>query len=82
MSIVQAANKRELDAFDKRMNDELHRFDLKIVNEMDQKVSEQQETMCQAGVYGFFKTNQANEIRQQMYLLEFIQRLSQIKLPN
>ena len=64
------------------MNDELHRFDLKIINEMDQKVSEQQETMSQAGVYGFNKTSQPNEIRQQMFLFQFIQRLSQIKLPN
>jgi len=64
------------------MTDELHRFDLKVINELDQKVSEQQETMSQAGVYGFQKTNQANEIKQQMFLFKFIQRLSQLKLPN
>jgi hypothetical protein len=64
------------------MNDELHRFDLKIINEMDQKVNEQQETMRQAGVNGFYKTIRPNEIRQQMYLFQFIQHLSKIKLPN
>ena len=30
------------------MTDELHRFDLKVINELDQKVNEQQETMSQA----------------------------------
>lgn len=69
------------EAFDKRMNDELHRFDLKIVNEIDQKVLEQQETMLQAGVYGFYKTDKPVEIKLQMFLLKFIQILSRTKMP-
>lgn len=81
LNIVQTANKRELDAFDKRMNDELHRFDLKIANDMDQKVIEQQETMHQAGVFGFFKTNTPAEITLQMHLFRFILNLSTMKLP-
>jgi hypothetical protein len=81
LTIVQAANKRELDAFDKRMNDELHRVDLRIIQEMDQKVEEQQETMSQAGVYGFYKTVQPTEVKIQMFLFKFIQRLSKMKMP-
>lgn len=82
LTILQAANKRELDAFDKRVSDELHRFDLKIVNEMDNKLIEQQETMNQAGVHGFFRTDNPNEIKLQMYLFKFIQKLSKMKLPE
>ena len=64
------------------MNDELHRFDMKIIAEVDKKVNEQQETMIQAGVYGFSKSNQPNDIRIQMHLLQFIQKLSQLKMPS
>jgi hypothetical protein len=64
------------------MNDELHRFDLKIINEIDQKVLEQQETMSQAGVYGFQQSTQPNDIKLQMCLFQFIQRLSQLKMPD
>ena len=80
---MQTANKRELDAYDKRMSDELHRFDVKILNEMDQKVSEQQETMSQAGVPGFFKTNTSDDITTQMHLFRFILSLSsKMQLPS
>lgn len=63
------------------MNDDLHKFDLKVMNEMDNKVLEQQETMQQAGVYGFQRTTQPEDVRLQMYLLKFIQRLSKMKIP-
>jgi hypothetical protein len=63
------------------MNDELHKFDVKVVNEMDSKVFEQQETMHQAGVYGFQRTSQPDDVRSQMYLLKFIQRLSKTNMP-
>ena len=64
------------------MNDELHRFDVKIMNEIDQKVIEQQETMSQAGVFGFHQTTQPMDVKQQMYLFKFIQTLSRTKMPN
>lgn len=60
------------------MNDELHRFDLKILNEFDRKITEQQETLQKSGVYGFFISKNPKDIKIQMYLLSFIQRLSQI----
>ena len=60
------------------MNDELHRFDIKLMNEMDKKLREQQETMNQAGVAGFRVTNDPDEIRVQMYLFEFILELAKL----
>lgn len=61
------------------MQDEMHRFDVKYANEIDKKVREQQETMSQAGISGFFGTNDPDEIRIQMYLLDFITNLSKLK---
>lgn len=60
------------------MNDELNRHDLKTLNEMDQKVIEQQEIMQKAGVFGFFQTKDQHEIKLQMLLFQFIQSLSQM----
>ncbi|RMZ97886.1 DGCR6L isoform X2 [Brachionus plicatilis] len=82
LNIVQSANKRELDAFDKRMNDELHRLDVKIVQDFDNKVLEQQETMNQAGVPYFFVTQNPNDLKMQMYVLKMIQKLSGMKMPE
>ena len=50
---------------------------MKIVLELDQKVMDQQCTLERAGVPGFHVTNNPNDVRLQMYLLEFITRLSQ-----
>ena len=64
------------------MNDELKRFDIKVVNEFDQKVIEQQEMMKKAGVPGFYVTRDPVELKVQMYIFKFIQRLSGTKMPN
>ena len=61
------------------MSDELHRFDLKIVDEMDKRVVEQQSIMREAGVHGFAETKNPNELIMQMHLLRLIQRLSHIQ---
>ena len=58
------------------MNEELHRFDMKILNEMDKKVTEQQETMHKAGVSCFFPSKDPQEVKIQMQLLHIIQKLS------
>lgn len=60
------------------MSDDLHRIDLKILNEFDKKIAEQQETLQKAGVYGFFVSKNPKDIKIQMYLLSFVQQLSQI----
>jgi hypothetical protein len=66
-------------AFDKRMNEDLHRFDLKVISEMDKKVTEQQETMHKAGVLCFFPTKDPQEVKVQMQLLNIIQNLSKVQ---
>lgn len=60
----------------------MHRFDVKYANEIDKKVREQQETMNQAGISGFHATNDPDEIRIQMYLLDFIANLAKLKKLN
>ena len=49
--------------------------------QIDQKVSDQQVTLCKAAVPGFYVSNNSHEVRLQMYLLEFIQRLAKIDPP-
>ncbi|UYV67163.1 DGCR6 [Cordylochernes scorpioides] len=61
---------------DKQNQDFLTKVDMKIVMELDQVVSDQQVVLAKAGVPGFHVTNNPKEIRLQMYLLDFIQRLS------
>lgn len=60
----------------KKCEDELKRRDMKVILELDQKVMDQQVTLEKSGVPGFFVTNNPQEVRIQMYLLEFIYRLS------
>lgn len=46
------------------------------------QVSDQQITLEKAGVPGFYVTNNPMEIKVQMYLLDFILRLSKMTLPT
>ena len=50
--------------------------------ELDQKVMDQQSTLEKAGVPGFYVTNKPQDIRMQMYLLDFIVRLSKLDMPT
>lgn len=52
--------------------EELNQFDMKIVMEMDDLVSQQQATIEKAGVPGYHPTADPKELRLQMYLSEFI----------
>lgn len=45
------------------------------------QVSDQQVTLEKAGVPGFFVTNKPIEVKVQMYLLDFILRLSKMDIP-
>ncbi|KAH8351526.1 hypothetical protein KR059_006219 [Drosophila kikkawai] len=57
--------------------------DKKIINILDQKVNDQQSTLQKAGVPGFYVTENPKEIKIQMFLLDFILRLSSLKYePN
>ena len=64
---------------DQRNEEELKRKEMKIVMELDQKVMDQQSTLEKAGVPGFHVTNNAHDVRLQMYLLDFIMKLSQFQ---
>ena len=64
------------------MNVELNRIDLKILNELDKKVTEQQDTMKKAGVPGFYLTTEPIDLRIQMYIFEFIQNLGSMNIPS
>ncbi|GAB6018679.1 hypothetical protein CHUAL_000355 [Chamberlinius hualienensis] len=66
----------------KRQQEEIRRMDMKLIMELDQKVSDQQVTLEKAGVPGFFVTNNPTEIRLQMYILDFVQRLNAVQLPS
>ncbi|XP_022233855.2 gonadal protein gdl [Drosophila obscura] len=57
--------------------------DKKIIEILDQKVNDQQSTLQKAGVPGFYVTENPKEIKIQMFLLDFILRLSRLKYePN
>ena len=55
---------------------------MKIILELDQKVMDQQVMLEKAGIPGFLVTNNPLEIRLQMYLLDFINRLSHMIVPG
>ena len=65
--------------FDRKSAEELHRFDMKTVMDLDQLVSEQQVTLEKTGVPGFHVTNNPVEIQLQMYIIDFITRMSEKK---
>lgn len=57
--------------------------DVKLISILDQKVRDQQTTMRQAGVAGFYVTDDPKEIKIQMFLFDFILCLSRLKFdPN
>merc|ERR1711990_797047 len=60
---------------DRRFREELRQHDMKLVTQLDQKVSDQQVTLERAGLPGFYVTNNPTEIQVQMYLLEFILKI-------
>ena len=61
---------------ERRCEEELKRKDMRIMLDLDQKLLDQQSMLEKAGVPGFFVTNNRQDVRLQMYLLEFITRLS------
>ena len=65
----------------RRCEEEVKKKDMKVILDLDQKVMDQQVMLEKAGVQGFFVTNNRVEIRLQMYLLEFIMRLSRMSIP-
>ncbi|KAF7281439.1 gonadal protein gdl isoform X1 [Rhynchophorus ferrugineus] len=60
--------------------EELKAFDMKLVLELDKKAADQQNILEKAGVPGFYYTTNPTEIKLQMYLLDFLLRLSQMEI--
>lgn len=54
---------------------ELKQADMNLILQLDQLVSDQQSALEKAGVPGFYPTSNPQEIRVQMYLLDFILKL-------
>lgn len=75
IATIQAKQEKEIEELDKWQDEDETKTNMKIILELDQTVSDQQVTLEKAGVPGFFVTNNPNEIRLQMYLLEFIIRI-------
>ncbi|XP_071955920.1 protein DGCR6-like [Antedon mediterranea] len=75
LNVVKATNEREKQELEERLKEELQNLDEKIVNQLDERVNEQQVTLQESGVLGFFPTTNPQEIKLQMYLLQFIIKL-------
>ncbi|XP_019872764.1 gonadal protein gdl [Aethina tumida] len=71
----------ELQKFMVRQKEDLKKFDMNLVLQLDQKVSDQQQILEQAGVPGFYVTSTPIEIKVQMHLLDFLLRLSKMTIP-
>ncbi|XP_043191179.1 protein DGCR6-like isoform X2 [Amphibalanus amphitrite] len=75
---LEAAHQRDMQSLLHKQQAELTRCDMKVVTQLDQKVSEQQVILEKSGVPGFYVTNDPQEIRLQLYLLRFISEVSQM----
>uniref|UniRef100_A0A2P2I679 Protein DGCR6-like n=1 Tax=Hirondellea gigas TaxID=1518452 RepID=A0A2P2I679_9CRUS len=71
-----ASHGHDLQELDERQQRELQHCNNNILNIIDHKVAEQQSTLQQVGVPGFFPTNNPLDVRVQMYILNFIVKLS------
>jgi len=73
--VARNASEAEVAAKEARMKEDRQQEDMRLVTQLDQKVSDQQVTLERAGVPGFYVTNNPTEVQVQMYLLEFIVRI-------
>ncbi|PSN50717.1 Gonadal protein gdl [Blattella germanica] len=77
----QATRHKKRIILQQKHKEELKHTDMKLVLQLDQRVSDQQVTLEKAGVPGFFVTNNPLDVKVQMYLLDFILRLSKMHIP-
>nr|CAG4645203.1 EOG090X0GJG [Leptodora kindtii] len=59
-----------------KQKEELKKADMNLIQQLDQVVTDQQTTLEKAGVPGFYVSTNSQEIRVQMYLLDFILKLN------
>ncbi|KAM9822306.1 protein DGCR6 [Syngnathus acus] len=77
LALLKSNQQAELEALEIRVREEQRLMDRKIVSEIDQKVTDQQNTLEKAGVPGFYITANPQELTMQMNLLELILKLQQ-----
>lgn len=77
--VTEEQARQSEESFDQKTEEEMTRFDMKVVMNLDQIVSEQQVTLEKTGVAGFHVTNNPVEIRLQMYILDFIFRATEAR---
>nr|ACO15387.1 DGCR6 [Caligus clemensi] len=75
LNLTKELDKQE-EIMKKRHKEQLKQSDMRLILQLDQKLMDQQVTLEKAGLPGFHVTNEPNEIRLQMYLLDFIRRLN------
>lgn len=66
---------REQETMVERQKEALRKFDLDVIQTLDQKAIDQQKTLENSGIPGFHVTTNPTETQVQMYLLDFITRL-------
>jgi len=76
---ARQAVQEELEEVVARQKQELKSADMNLILQLDQIVADQQNTLEKAGVPGFGRTTNLQEIQVQMYLLEFIAELSKTR---
>ena len=74
--VLQRQHEEEKKVFAQKCEKETVSLDRRIVLELDQLVSDQQATLQRSGLPLFYITNKPEEVRMQMYLLEFITKLA------
>ncbi|KAM6954229.1 protein DGCR6 [Aplochiton taeniatus] len=77
LAVLKANQQAETESLEHRVREEQRMMDEKIVGEMDQKVTDQQNTLEKAGVPGFFITTNPQELTMQMNQLELILKLQE-----
>lgn len=82
LPLLKAEQEREKETLGRRLAEEVKATDREVILELDQVVSQQQTTLCQAAVPFFFVTNNTQDIQVQLHILRFIQKLSQLKDAN
>merc|ERR1719431_502874 len=73
--VARKATVAEIAAKEAKMKEERQQEDMRLVTQLDQKVSFQQVALKRAGVPGFHVTNNPTEVQVQMHLLEFIVKI-------
>ncbi|XP_042864713.1 protein DGCR6-like isoform X1 [Penaeus japonicus] len=74
-------HQEQLSQLEARHAQEMSTMHVRILQLLDQKVTEQQSTLQQVGVPGFHETENPVEIKIQMYIMDFIVKIGGIKIP-